>query len=180
MDDTPTATPPRPRRARRLAWALGASLLVLALVVAGTGGGLWWALRSDAGTAWLLAHVPGLQVDGGRGRAWGDFAAERVTLALPGGTRLVLTDIAWRGLRAEPAPAAAWRTRVVIDSLTARRVDVLPAAGAALAKADRSSASVVASSPASGQASKVRSSARRSSDCGARCPAGCARRRACT
>ena len=118
-----------------LRYALGIALLVLVLLTVAAGGGLWWALRADDGAAWLLARVPGLVIGDGRGALWGDYAAARVQLALPGGGRIELADAEWRGLRAERAPWAPWRARLVVDELRARRVDVvLPGAGPAASK----------------------------------------------
>jgi translocation and assembly module TamB len=116
--------PPRSRWRRRIAWATGSLLLALLLLVIAAGSGLWWALRSQAGTAWVLAQVPGLKITGGRGTLWGDFEAAQIEFRLPGGGRVVLSDVAWRGLRAEHASWMAYRARVLIDELRARRIDV--------------------------------------------------------
>jgi uncharacterized iron-regulated membrane protein len=49
-------------------------LLLLGLVVGGIVGAAAWLLRSEAGAAWLLARVPGVQVSGWRGPLLGDGA----------------------------------------------------------------------------------------------------------
>ncbi len=119
----PAAEPPRRRRAgARVLVAL--LLLVVALVITLASAG-WWALRSERGSAWLISLLPGVQVDAPQGRLLGDFAAQRVTIRLPAGDdRVVLEGLAWRGLAIERAPAPLW-LRVSLDSLAARRVDLL-------------------------------------------------------
>ena len=51
-------------------WLLAGAVLVVALVTS-----VIWAARSEAGTRWLLDHVPGLSVQGVRGSLWGDALA---------------------------------------------------------------------------------------------------------
>ncbi|WP_280152667.1 translocation/assembly module TamB domain-containing protein [Piscinibacter sp. XHJ-5] len=128
IDDAPAsaapALPPRFRWRRRVAWLVGALLVAVLLIVVSAGSGLWWAVRSDSGTAWLFSRVPGLKISGGKGTLWGDFEAAQVEFRLPGGGKVLLDDVAWRGLRVEHAPWMAYRARVVIDALSARRVEV--------------------------------------------------------
>ncbi len=129
MDDHVPAMKTAPARARRrrAAWAVGGLLVLLLLLLLSAGGALWWTLRSDAGTASLISRLPGVHVTGGRGTLWGDFSAERLEIALPGGTRVIAHDVAWRNLRVERAPGLAWRARVSLDALEARRIEVQPA-----------------------------------------------------
>ncbi len=121
--------PARPRRPwRALAWTLagGALLAVLAITLAVSA--IVWAVRSPSGTAWLLARLPGLAVTAPQGRLVGDFSAERLEIAWPGGAasdRLVISGLRWRGLSfARAASASAW-FRLEVQSLQADRVDVL-------------------------------------------------------
>src|SRR5436309_138166 len=61
-----------------LRWSLVAALLLVALLAV-LGAGIAWSIRSEGGTAWLLARVPGLTVQVPRGALLdGDFAAQRV------------------------------------------------------------------------------------------------------
>ena len=125
----PDPPPPRRRRAWRGIGILLLGLLGLLLVLAiALGSGGWWALRSAGGSAWLLGHLPGVTVEAPQGRLLGDFAAQRLSLQLPGGERVVLDDLAWRGLRIERAPAPRW-LRITLDALEARRAEFMPAPG---------------------------------------------------
>ncbi len=77
-----------------LKWSFGGSLVLLVLLVAI--GGL---LGSAAGSRWLLAQVPGLQVQGFDGRLGGAWRADSL-LWQQGETRVVLqqVDMAWSPL----------------------------------------------------------------------------------
>jgi translocation and assembly module TamB len=128
MDETPApprSPAPQPiARTSRVARAfVGIALLLLLALL--TGGALiGWALRSETGTAWLLAHVPGLATQGVKGRLWGDFDAERIEYSLPGGRdRVTLQGLHWRGLTIDAGSAGRW-ARIGIDALNADRVDV--------------------------------------------------------
>jgi translocation and assembly module TamB len=107
------------------AWRLAAwAGVAAAVLVAALASGVWWSLRSERGSAWLLSLLPGLQVDAPRGPLLGDWAAQRVVVHLPGGHATVtLTGLAWRGLRITRAPAPLW-LRVEVESLEIARVDV--------------------------------------------------------
>ncbi|MES2100884.1 MAG: translocation/assembly module TamB domain-containing protein [Pseudomonadota bacterium] len=120
-----SATPSAPIRRRRVGVLVIATLLgvVLALLIALVTGG-WWALRSERGSAWLASVLPGVQIEGAKGRLIGDFSARRVTIPLPGGSDTVtLSDVAWRGLRIERAAAPLW-ARVTLESLEVQRIDL--------------------------------------------------------
>ena len=125
-DHAPTAAPRRALR-RRAATVPGTLLLaLLLLLLLSAAGAIWWALRTDAGTAWVLSRLPGVQIIGGRGTLWGDFDAERVEMVVPGGARVVANEVGWQGLRIEHAPWAAYRTRLAVKSLRAKRIDYEP------------------------------------------------------
>ena len=114
------------RRGLRL-WLAGGFAFILLLVALASC--IAWALRSEAGSAWLLALLPGVQVEQPKGLLLGDFEARRVRLQLPGGSgSLTLANVGWRGLSVGRGDAGRW-LHVVIDDLHAGRVDVALAAG---------------------------------------------------
>lgn len=110
------AAPPR-RRARTVWLVAGATLLLLvaALLLAP-----WALLRSDSGTAWLLARVPGLQVQGLSGALLGD--------------RLAIGQLRWQGdagtLQADAVELRAlrWRLRPAPGQWIGLQADGLQAA----------------------------------------------------
>ena len=60
--------------------------------------GLFWMLKQDSGTAWLLARVPGLQIEAPKGALLGDFSARQLVYTLPAdGGRITLNGVVWRG-----------------------------------------------------------------------------------
>jgi translocation and assembly module TamB len=105
------------RRGRSRWWLL--LLIVPGLLVAL----LWWSLRSESGSAWLLSLVPGLRVNAPQGVLLGDFSAGRVEVALPGGGALVIDGLRWSGLRAEHG-SGTWPLAIVIGRLEAAQVEV--------------------------------------------------------
>lgn len=85
---------PNFRRPRLL---LSGALLIPALLGAGLLA-VFWTLKQDSGTAWLLARVPGLQIEAPQGALLGDFSARRMVYTLPAdGGRITLNGVAWRG-----------------------------------------------------------------------------------
>jgi translocation and assembly module TamB len=59
--------------------------------------GLFWTLKQDSGTAWLLARVPGLQIEAPKGALLGDFSARQLVYTLPAdGGRITLNGVVWR------------------------------------------------------------------------------------
>ncbi len=120
MSTTEPATTPR----RGLRWLLaGAATLVLLLAAAAAC--ITWALRSEAGSAWLLTLLPGVQVDTPKGLLLGDFEAQRVHVKLPGGSdSITLAKIGWRGVSLRRGDHGRW-LHIVINELHAERIDVL-------------------------------------------------------
>jgi translocation and assembly module TamB len=113
----PTAAPARSRLAPRALAAVG--WLVLAAVGA-VALALVWVLTSASGTAWLLAHLPDVQVQAPRGALLDAFDADRVELPIGAG-RLRIDALAWRGPRIGIGPRGTW-LRLSFDELRAGRV----------------------------------------------------------
>ncbi|MED5619675.1 translocation/assembly module TamB domain-containing protein [Ideonella sp. BN130291] len=123
---TPTPTPARRSRLRR--WSLATGLLFIGLLLllglALVGG--WQALRTEAGTAWLLSQVSGLRITGGRGSLQGGpFAADHVAFKLDGSAVQVDIDaMAWQDLQWQWRPYSGAWLRLVVTGLRAQRVAV--------------------------------------------------------
>src|SRR5258705_7515918 len=125
---TPAADAPMAqefRWRRRVAWLIGGLVLLLVVLIIAAGSGVWWSVRTDAGSAWVLSKLPGLKLEGGKGTIWGDYEADRVEFDLPGGGKVVLIKAGWRGMHLERAPWTAYGTKVVMSELYAQRVDLL-------------------------------------------------------
>jgi translocation and assembly module TamB len=126
MPDADTA-PPTPVARRRRLWPIAVpALLALLLALAGAG---WWLWRSEAGTAWLLQRVPGLQASGVAGRAsGGPFSIERLQWQ-SGGTSVRLEGLSWQDAqwRLRPYPGAWLGLELVAPRV--RRVEVRTAEG---------------------------------------------------
>ncbi|MEP7297148.1 MAG: translocation/assembly module TamB domain-containing protein [Burkholderiales bacterium] len=119
-------------RAWRVAAAVVLAIVALIAIAATT---LWWSVRTERGSAWLLTLLPGVQVEAPRGRLLGDFDAQKVVVHLPGGPNTVtLTGLAWRGLSVTRASAPLWAS-VRIDSLEIERIDLALAPSTEPAKA---------------------------------------------
>ena len=117
-----TAATPQPAR-RSHAWRwVGAGALLLVLLLGAAFGAAWWALRSESGSAWLLSHVPGLEVRQPHGALLGDFGAAGVELRVAGVGTLQIDRLGWKRLEVGRAPAGLW-LRIAIAELQAARVD---------------------------------------------------------
>jgi translocation and assembly module TamB len=118
------AVEPAKTARRGVRWLLaGAATLVLLLAAAAAC--ITWALRSEAGSAWLLTLLPGVQVDAPKGLLLGDFEAQRVRLMLPGGSdSITLARVSWRGVSLGRGDHGRW-LHVVINELHAQSIDVL-------------------------------------------------------
>ncbi len=64
-------------------------------------GVLFWALRTAAGSAWVVTLAPQLKVVAPRGSLLGDFSAERIDITLPGTSGVLRLDAPrWQALEA--------------------------------------------------------------------------------
>lgn len=122
MSDLPTTppAPPTPPRKKRSRLLLVTSLALPGLVAAGALA-MYWGLKTEPGTGWLLQQVPGLQIEAPQGPLLGDFSARRLRYQSPAFS-IELQELSWQGL------SLAWeRTpllwgRLEIKSLQARRL----------------------------------------------------------
>lgn len=95
-----SAAAPSPSRRRRAARGLLWVLLAVPVLVGVLLLALTWALKTEGGTAYVLAKVPGLSLQNARGRLLGDFDVDRAELVLPGTEdRVVLERLQWRNVR---------------------------------------------------------------------------------
>ncbi|MBK6862879.1 MAG: hypothetical protein IPG91_04565 [Ideonella sp.] len=117
-----TTPPARHGAWRTWLWASAATVLALPLLALG---GIAWLATSASGTAWLVARVPGLTVTAPQGSLIGDFAAERVIVALPGSEdRILIHGLRWQGLALARAQAAPAWLRIEARALHAARVEL--------------------------------------------------------
>jgi translocation and assembly module TamB len=109
-----------------LAQPVLAMLLLLALVGGLAGGAVVWLLRSAEGTAWLLARLPGIEVQGPRGALLSDaFAVERVVVRWDQQRKSVtVEDFRGEGLRWSWHPNFGAWVGLEAQHLQARRVDI--------------------------------------------------------
>ncbi|MEZ5622958.1 MAG: translocation/assembly module TamB domain-containing protein [Burkholderiaceae bacterium] len=109
--------PPR-RRARRAWLAVAALALLLGVALLAP----WAMLRSTAGTAWLLARLPGVTAEGVQGALLGDrLALQRLRWQGAPGT-LDAESVVLRGLRLRLLPAPGQWLALDADGLDAARL----------------------------------------------------------
>src|SRR5438046_10687751 len=102
---------------RRLLLGAGIALATLLLLLAGSGGALWWSLHDERGSAWLLARVPGMQVVKPHGSLLGDFGADALVWRFGEGGELRLVQVDWRRFDVQRSEGA-W-LRLSFDRLQA-------------------------------------------------------------
>jgi len=124
----PPAPPPVPKRrwrpVRHLAFSFSTYLIGVAAVAAALAGAGAWLLTTESGAQWLLARVPGLQVDGVSGGLLGDFSVQQLDMTLPGeGASLRLQHLRWSAPRIRPGGGNTW-LRIGFDQLGAQRIDL--------------------------------------------------------
>ncbi|TBW59464.1 translocation/assembly module TamB [Marinobacter halodurans] len=105
---------------KRVLWWTAGSLLALVFLLLFT---VFLVLRSDAGTAWLLEQVPGLDVSGGKGAILGRWQASHVRWQ-GYGVNLDLDQVFL-----EWSPSCLFTGVLCVDRLLAERIDVHLAPG---------------------------------------------------
>ncbi|WP_242634461.1 translocation/assembly module TamB domain-containing protein [Marinobacter salicampi] len=103
---------------RKLVWALIALVFVVVVLPLLLLAGAYMALRTDAGTAWVLEQVDGLEVRAGEGSLVGDWRADYL-LWQGYGVRLELDSprLAW-------SPTCLFRKTLCIDTLKAQTINL--------------------------------------------------------
>lgn len=95
---------------------LGLLSLLLSVTIGISLAALFWVLDSEAGTAWLLAQLPGLQVEQGRGTLWDGWHAAALQWQAEGVTLQVTQPVlVW-------SPACLWLGKLCIQQLAADQV----------------------------------------------------------
>jgi len=119
MSDVPVPIKKRWRK-RALATAVLAPLLA-----GGAAFGVLWALKSEGGSVWMLARVPGLQIDAPQGSLLGDFSARRLVYRLPGSeSRISIDGLRWQGLTLSWSSSPRLWGQLDIARLQADRLDL--------------------------------------------------------
>lgn len=104
---------------RRSLRILRAGLIVLAVVVVAVAGFVAWLLQRPAGGAWLLAHLPGVQIEAPEGSLMGDFRARRLILTWAGGTA-ELRGLRWSGLGVSPREGLLLARELAVEEVVVR------------------------------------------------------------
>ncbi|WP_227715844.1 MULTISPECIES: translocation/assembly module TamB domain-containing protein [unclassified Marinobacter] len=114
-EDNHQEQPANPRRVRFwLLVCLGILFLVPVLLLAA----VLLALRSEAGTAWVIEQVPGLQVENDRGSLFGQWQADRLQWRGYGVEVIVVSPLVdW-------SPSCLFRKQLCVDSLKAETLEV--------------------------------------------------------
>ena len=122
--ELPEAAPAVPRATRRwLRWAVGL-LAAFVTLVGVLCAGAWAVLHSAWLSPHVLAWVPGVSVTAPRGPLRGEFAADRLTVALPRGGQVDLQAVRWGAWRWYWDDTVAWGFGLAVDQIQAERVTV--------------------------------------------------------
>jgi translocation and assembly module TamB len=122
--ELPAAAPAVPRAPRRwLRWAVGL-LAAFVTLVGVLCAGAWAVLHSAWLSPHVLAWVPGVSVTAPRGPLRGEFAADRLTVALPRGGQVELQAVRWGAWRWYWDDTVAWGFGLAVDQIQAERVTV--------------------------------------------------------
>ncbi len=98
---------------------LRAGLIALAVLLTAAAAFVAWLLQRPSGGAWLLAHLPGVQVEAPEGSLMGDFSARRLVLTWAGGTA-ELRGLRWRGLGVSPSQGLLLARELSVDAVDIR------------------------------------------------------------
>ncbi|KQV60145.1 hypothetical protein ASC95_01320 [Pelomonas sp. Root1217] len=104
---------------RRSLRILRASLITLALLLALIAGFIAWLLQRPSGGAWLLAHLPGVQIEAPEGSLMGEFSARRLILTWAGGSA-ELRGLRWKGLGVSAGDGLLLARELSVDEVIVR------------------------------------------------------------
>ncbi|WP_157281698.1 translocation/assembly module TamB domain-containing protein [Pelomonas sp. Root1237] len=104
---------------RRSLRILRAALIALALVLVLIAGFVAWLLQRPSGGAWLLAHLPGVQIEAPEGSLMGEFSARRLILTWAGGSA-ELRGLRWKGLGVSPSAGLLLARELAVDEVVIR------------------------------------------------------------
>ncbi|WP_343622208.1 translocation/assembly module TamB domain-containing protein [Roseateles puraquae] len=104
---------------RRSLRVLRASLIGLVAIVVLVAGIVAWLLHRPSGGAWLLAHLPGVQIEEPQGSLMGEFSARRLVITWPGGSA-ELRGLRWKGLGLTASSGLLLAEELSVDELNVR------------------------------------------------------------
>lgn len=104
---------------RRSLRILRAGVIVLALLLALVAGFVTWLLHRPSGGAWLMAHLPGVQIEAPEGSLMGEFSARRLVISWPGGSA-ELRGLHWKGLGLTASDGLLLARELVVDEVVIR------------------------------------------------------------
>jgi translocation and assembly module TamB len=95
------------------------TLIVLAALVVALAAFIAWLLRSESGGAWVLARLPGMQIEAPEGSLMGEFRAKRLLLKWAGG-EAELRGLRWSGLGVSPSAGQLLARELSVDEIIIR------------------------------------------------------------
>ncbi|HEY0957336.1 MAG TPA: hypothetical protein VGE36_21465, partial [Roseateles sp.] len=104
---------------RRSLRMLRNGLIVLTALVVVTTAFVAWLLQRPSGGAWLLARLPGVQVEAPEGSLMGDFRARRLLLSWAGGSA-ELRGLRWSGLGLNTGQGVLLASEVAVEEVIIR------------------------------------------------------------
>ncbi len=104
---------------RRSLRILRAGLIVLAVLLAMATAFVAWLLHRPAGGAWLMAHLPGIQIEAPEGSLMGEFSARRLVITWQGGSA-ELRGLHWKGLGMTASDGLLLAEELAVDEVLIR------------------------------------------------------------
>lgn len=104
---------------RRSVRILRNALIGLAVIALLAAAFVAWLLQRPSGGAWLMAHLPGVQVEAPEGSLMGEFRARRLLLSWAGG-QAELRGLRWSGLGISPRQGLLRASELAVEDVTIR------------------------------------------------------------